>query len=284
MILRTEVGTAWRAGRAYVARGFALTRRQRKLHLELVVFYSVPALVAAWLVLYAPADQYWHVPLTFTLPWLTVAVAPIVVMLAAHAASQGESVGVVEVSRRGLRWFPRYFWTNVHTTAVFWVPVGGLTLVREHAPIPSLAPPLAWVALIGVVAVHQHVRTLLAPYLAVHSDLSGTRAALMSWRLGGLYFWPLLGAFVAGVAPVGAPLAVAYLLALALAPPRILADLATVSPQVIWVAFQAIRPILIPALYTLYVDIWAECEEATEIGKVPAEGRESENAGRGARI
>jgi len=66
-------------------------------------------------------------------------------------------------------------------------------------------PPLVWVAVIGLVALHQHVRTVMAPYLAVHGDLNGTRAALTSWQLGGRHFWHLLGTFILGSLPVALP-------------------------------------------------------------------------------
>jgi hypothetical protein len=249
---------AWSVGWRNVRRGMAITARQPDLYVQLVLLYSLPPLAAAWLVVTGPRDSAWYAPLVFALPWITVVVAPVVVMAAVEAGRDGQRLSVLEATRRGVPWVPRYLWTNVHTTLLFWLPVGSLILVYAWSPLGGLVPKAVWAAVIAVVAVHQHVRTMLAPYLAVHGDFGGTHATVQSWHLGGKHFWRLLGTFALGSAPVALPLGVAYLLAAEFAPSAVSAALLAASAQLCWVAVQSIRPVLIPALRTAYEEICAE--------------------------
>jgi hypothetical protein len=248
---------AWVAGWWNLRRGFDITRRQPDLYLKLVLLYSVPPLAAAALVLYAPSNALWYQPLTYVLPWITIVVAPVVLMHAVDAGHGGERIGVLEATRRGVPWVPRYVWTNVHTTLLFWIPVGSLVLLWERSPLGTWLPTVVWVAVIGLVALHQHVRTVLAPYLAVHGELGGTRAALTSWQLGGRHFWNLLGTFVFGSLPVALPLGAAYLALEHFGPDPISAALLAASWQLGWVGVQSTRGVLIPALHTAYEDLYA---------------------------
>jgi hypothetical protein len=116
---------------------------------------------------------------------------------------------------------------------------------------------VVWMLLIGLVALHQHVRTVLAPYLAVHGELGGTRAALTSWELGGRHFWPLLGTFVLASLPVALPLGVVYLAVERFGPDALSAALLAASWQLGWVGVQSTRGLLIPALHNAYEDLYA---------------------------
>jgi len=246
------------AGWLNVRHGLAITRRQPELYLQLVLLYSLPPLAADWLVLYGPRDVGWYQPLIYLLPAITMLVAPVVLMHAVDAGRGGERISVFEATRRGVPWVPRYVWTNVHTTVLFWVPVGALMLLWERSPLGPWLPTAVWVVVIGLVALHQHVRTVMAPYLAVHGDLGGTRAALTSWELGGRHFWHLLGTFVLGSLPVALPLGLAYMLAEHFGPDPLSAALLAASWQLGWVGVQSTRPVLIPALHTAYEEIYCE--------------------------
>ena len=72
-------------------------------------------------------------------------VAPVVLMHAVDAGRGGERIGVLEATRRGVPWVPRYVWTNVHTTVLFWVPVGTLVLLWERSPLGDWLPTVFWV-------------------------------------------------------------------------------------------------------------------------------------------
>jgi hypothetical protein len=237
-----------------VRRGLAITRQQPDLYVKLVLLYSLPPLAAAWLVLFGPPHSQW---LAFALPIITMVVAPVVLMHAVHAGHDGERIGVLEATRRGVPSAPRYVWTNVHTTVLFWVPVGALVLLRDRSPLGEALPAALWVIVIGAVAVHQHVRTVLAPYLAVHGNLAGRDAVVASWHLGGKYFWLLLGTFVLASVPVALPLGAAYIVAEHFGPDALAAALLAVSWQLSWVGVQSTRPMLIPALHTVYEDLCA---------------------------
>jgi hypothetical protein len=247
---------AWVAGWWNLRRGLEITRRQPDLYLKLILLYSVPPLVAAGLVLYGPKGTLWEEPLAYLLPFITIVVAPVVLMHAVDAGRGGERIGVLEATRRGVPWVPRYVWTNVHTTLLFWIPVGTLMLLRERSPLGSWIPPAIWVTLIGLVALHQHVRTVLAPYLAVHGELGGTRAALTSWELGGQHFWHLLGTFVLGSLPVALPLGIAYVAIERFGPDPLSAAVLAASWQLSWVGVQSTRGLLIPALHTAYENLY----------------------------
>lgn len=252
-----RVDDAWLAGWWNLRRGLAITRQQPDLYLKLVLLYSLPPLVAAGVVLFGPRNTAWYAPVVALLPIITMVVAPVVLMHAVNAGRVGERIGVLEATRRGVPWVPRYVWTNVHTTVLFWAPVGALVLLRERSPLGTLLPTVVWIAVIGLVALHQHVRTVLAPYLAVHGDLGGTRAVLTSWELGGRHFWQLLGTFVVGSLPVALPLGVAYLAIEQFGPDPLSAALVAASWQLGWVGVQSTRASLIPALHTAYEDLYA---------------------------
>jgi hypothetical protein len=253
----TTVDHAWIAGWWNFRRGLDITRQQPDLYLKLVLLYSLPPLVAAGLVLYGPRNTPWYQPLVSLLPLITMVVAPVVLMHAVDAGRGGERIGVLEATRRGVPWVPRYVWTNVHTTILFWVPVGTLVLLWERSPLGPWLPTVVWVVVIGLVALHQHVRTVLAPYLAVHGELGGTRAALTSWELGGRHFWNLLGTFVLGSLPVALPLGLAFLIIERFGPDPISAALLAASWQLGWVGVQSTRGLLIPALHTAYEDLYS---------------------------
>jgi hypothetical protein len=251
------VNHAWLAGWWNLRRGLEITRQQPDLYLKLVLLYSLPPLAAAGLVLYGPKNTLWFQPLVSLLPIVTIVVAPVVLMHAVEAASGGERIGVLEATRRGVPWVPRYVWTNVHTTILFWVPVGTLVLVWERTPLGPWLPTVVWMLMIGLVALHQHVRTVLAPYLAVHGELGGTRAALTSWELGGRHFWHLLVTFVLGSLPVALPLGLAFVCIERFGPLPVSAALLAASWQLTWVGVQSTRGLLIPALHTAYEDLYA---------------------------
>jgi hypothetical protein len=253
-VISTVSTHPWLAAVQHLRRGFDITRQQPDLYVKLVLLYSLPPMAAAWVVLFGPPMSQ---PLAFALPIITMVVAPVVLMHAVDAGHDGERIGVLEATRRGVPSIPRYVWTNVHTTVLFWVPVGALVLLRDHSPLGEVIPAAVWIAVIGTVAIHQHIRTVLAPYLAIHGNLAGRQAVVASWDLGGRYFWLLLGTFVVASLPVALPLGAAFAIAERFGPDPLAAALLAVSWQLSWVGVQSTRPVLIPALHTVYEDLCA---------------------------
>lgn len=211
------------------------------------------------------------------LPYVTAIVGTVVVMIAVSHQAHGHRIGLVRVSLKALPWVPRYFWTNLHTSVIFWLPIGLLLLVRswQEAAIPlagGLRPVVAvlWWLGIGVVALVIHTRTLLAPFFAIHGDLPGTLAALEAWRASGRHFRLCLVTLIVAGGPVAVPLgALALGLTFTLSGQALAAFLNAVG-DLVWVGIQAIRPVLIPAVYALYGDLWnAELARRRQVGEPP---------------
>ena len=201
----------------------------------------------------------------FALNAISSSVAPVVIMVTVAAGFAKESLGVAEAIRRGLAWLVRYLWTNVHTTVVFWVPVGALVILfrwqAEVAPLDATGQTIAgffWFLGIGVVAVYVHSRTLLAPFLAVHENMPGTLAALESWRLSGRYFPKVFGVFIVSSAPTAIPLAVVIVGLLLLLDDGPKSTMLAMIPSLTWVAIKFVRPFLVTAVYPLQKELWIE--------------------------
>lgn len=252
----SRVNYAWAAAWSNLREGLGITAQQPDLYVKLVLLYSVPPLLAAWLVVAGPQNQMLVQVVVSLLPLITMVVAPVVLMHAVDAGRVGERISVFEATRRGVPRVPLYIWTNVHTTIFFWVPVGSLVLLWERSPLGPWLPSVVWIVVIGLVALHQHVRTVLAPYLAVHGELGGTRAALTSWQLGGRHFWPLLGTFVLASVPVAVPFGVAFMAIEHFGPVALSTALLAASWQLAWVGVQSTRGLLIPALHAAYEGVY----------------------------
>jgi hypothetical protein len=253
-----------RAGMAYARLGLTEAGRSLGVHLRVLAAYATPALLASYLAATiaepGPLEQASIVGLT----WITAVVGTVVVMVVVSSLARGRQTGLARATVTALTWVPRYFWTNVHTTIVFWVPIGlllelGAWKAAMVTPSAGMLGPLAdglWWLLIAIVALCLHTRTLLAPFLAVHADLPGTLAALEAWRLSGRNFGLCLATFVFACLPTALPIgAVALTLAVTL-PGPVLGMLLAAWPNLVWVGNQMVRPVLIPAVYALYNDLW----------------------------
>jgi hypothetical protein len=252
-----------RQAASYVGCGLAWVRQAPPLYLLITLAYTAPAAVAAGLTAFARDSVPWQQALILALPWVTIVLGAVVIMVAVGFQSRGQIVSLRRATRVAARWVPRYLWTNFHTSIIFWVPIGLVLVLRQW--LVSIAPddfaaniPLdtLWWLLIASLAAYLHTRTLLAPFLAVHGDLPATLAMLMAWRLAGRHFTVCLATLIVGSLPVALPL---VLLALALAPTLegpAQAALLAAAPDLAWVAIQLIRPVLIPALFLLYRDLW----------------------------
>jgi hypothetical protein len=233
--------------------------------LLLIAFaYAAPALLAAGLAYAAPAPAPWLQAVIAGLPWVTAVLGAVAVMIAVGDAASGLPARLGRASGEALRWTPRYLWTNAHTSLVFWLPMTLLLQARgwQEAALPvggAAGGALAalWWLVTAAAAAGIHTRTLLAPFLAVHGDLPGTLAALESWRLSGRHFALCLGVFVVGGLPVALPLALLALGGVILLGEPAWRALEVTGPALAWAAIQAVRPVLMPAVYALYGDLWS---------------------------
>jgi len=249
--------------RRYFAAGLSLVSRRRGTYILLTVLYVAPALLAALLSVLIQEPNVWQQAVLFLLRSITVVLGTLAVMVMVSFHAQGLDISIGHASRLGACWIFRYLWTNAHTSLIFWVPTTVLIWLHarqgEIIPLAGGFQPLAdgiwWVA-IGCVALAIHTRTMLAPFFAVHGDLPGTLATIESWRTSGRSFWVCLSTLVLASAPIALPLAsVGGGLLLAL--PSSLRVLFLIAlPDLTWAAVQLIRPLLIPAVYELYKDLW----------------------------
>jgi hypothetical protein len=253
----------WRQGLAYLRRGLTITGRGPGVQLLILGVYAAPSLIAGYLAATAPEPALWQQAAMLGLPWITIVLGTVVVMVAVGHQAQRRSIRLGRATWEALRWVPRYLWTNAHTSLVFWIPMGMLLQLQRWQEsalpvrgLPGLAPALMWWLVAAGAALYLHTRTVLAPFLAVHGDLPGTLATIEAWRLSGRHFAVCFGTFVTGALPIALPLGLLALgLALAL-PDAAQAALLPAAPDLTWVSIQAVRPILIPTLYSLYEDLW----------------------------
>lgn len=237
----------------YVRRGQEIAGLDRGIYLRAVLVYALPSLVAGYLAATVDAPGLLERALMLGLPWLTIVLGAAVLMVVVGCHGRGRRIGLVDATRQGLRWVPRYVWTNCHSTLIFWGPVGALLLLRE-ALIPNDGGVLwaaGWLAIVAC-ALYLHCRTLLAPFLAVHADLPATVAIVEGWRLSGRHFGVCFWTFVLGTLPVALALGIAMGLASALVSPETWARLERGAADLAWVGVHAVRPLLVPALYCLY--------------------------------
>ncbi len=256
-------GAAWRAGVGYARRGLASLRREPLAVAAIMLLFALPA---AGVIAITAADLpqgLGRTLATLALNTLAGTVAPVMFMKVVAAAHHGSKRGLAAHLRDGAVWLPRYIWTNLHTTVIFWVPVGALTLgylgFRQldaaQAPLGTLVSA-AWIAAIAVTGIYVHTRTLLAPFLAVHGNIPGSLAALESWRLSGRYFGPVFAAFAVSAAPTALPLTAVFMAVYLTLEGRALdVFTATLTAQV-WIAIKLIRPPLVAAAYALYEQLW----------------------------
>lgn len=246
----------------YLILGLGLTRRGPFAQIALV--YSVPALLAAGLVAITGPGDSWRSPVLFALQSITTVFAPVVFMMAVSAAYTGEQTSVAQLTRRALPWLPRYLWTNVHTSMVFWVPVGALLLVRNLLDLQEPALSIWW-AVLGVAALLLHSRTVLAPFFAVHGDLPGTRAAWESWRVSRRHLGVVVTTLVVSSLP--ASLLICLAAGLFVTGPVPWPGDPEMLPQLTGIALQLVRLTLVPAFYMLYQDIGHDV--VAEAGELP---------------
>jgi hypothetical protein len=246
------------------------------LYVRLVAMFGALALVGAWLAVADVIEGFGRTAIVFGLDAVSSAFAPAVVIAAVAAGYRGRRPGVAAALRAGLAWLPRYLGTNLHTSAIFWIPMGSLVAGSQwlvgQAQLEGANAAVAgalWLVLIVLAGLYLHSRTLLAPCLALHADLPAT---LESWRLSGRHFGRVFATMVISCAPVvvvmGAGIGVA--LTAAEVNPELKATLVRMLPFLTCVGLQLIRPFLYPATWALCDDLWREeQQERSRAGEPP---------------
>ncbi|MBM4437036.1 MAG: hypothetical protein FJ029_07340 [Actinobacteria bacterium] len=255
-------GTAWRTGGHYRRAVLAYTPWT---YVALVLLFSVPP-VAAIVILASHPPEGLGLALTLAvLNFFGTIAPPVMFMMAVAAGYHRERRPIVVHLWHGATWLPRYLWTNLHTSVIFWAPMGSVVLlfrwyleeVRLSGPADAAVVAALYAGSI-VVGLYVHARTLLAPFLAVHGNLPGTLAALGAWRLGGRYFPQGFGTMVVPAGPVVLPIAgiiVGVYLALRDSPDASGTFFATLPAQM-GLALNIVRPVVVTATYGFFQDYW----------------------------
>lgn len=249
--------TALRTGLAYSRVGIQRCRTQSQLIGFLTVMFCLPIVLALALSVGFPAAT-WLGPVTFVLSTTTVIGGGLTLMVAVDASVRGETIGMGTILRRALGYLPRYVLTNVHTTIFYWsilLPAiylaGQVTIGR---PVGVVVVVWALVVAIGTVV---HLHTLFAPYMAVHSDLHPTRAAIEGFRLARNQFALSAATFVSATAGIGVPLLIAigalWMYATREGPGTV-ALFDTALPFLIAGLVQLVRPVMVASLHAMYED------------------------------
>jgi hypothetical protein len=261
-------GRVWlglHCGLHYLRGGIGILAFAPWLYVTLLVLLTVPSLGAASLAAAGMAQGLGPGTLRFALDAVSASVAPVVMMVAVAAGARRVDPGVAGALRRAPRWLPRYLWTNLHTSVIFWIPMAALLALSQWQdalhPLSGAARVLAtagWAAAVLTLGGYLHTRTLLAPFHAVHGDMPGTIATLESWRVSGRYFWPVFGTlFVTALPPALLPLALyAGLLVAVQGSPVLTGALFDMTPSLVWVGIMFVRPFLITATYLLREHLW----------------------------
>ena len=268
------MGTAWRQGGRYAVRGLKTLRLTPLVFVAIMALFSLPAAGVIAITAADLPEGLGRTAGTTVLNVLSGTVAPVMFMKAVAAAHDGRRLGLWWHLADGTRWLPRYIWTNLHTTMIFWVPVGILTVglisfqrLTFAETFPGGLISILWVVVIGGTGIYVHSRTLLAPFIAVHGNVPGSLAALESWRVSGRMFGPVFATFVISAGPIAVPLAAVFMgFYLTLAGLALDVFAATLVAQV-WIAVNLIRPPLVAATYALYTEVWAdELERRAQLG------------------
>ena len=268
------MGTAWRQGGRYAVRGLKTLRLTPLVFVAIMALFSLPAAGVIAITAADLPEGLGRTAGTTVLNVLSGTVAPVMFMKAVAAAHDGRRLGLWWHLADGTRWLPRYIWTNLHTTMIFWVPVGILTVglisfqrLTFAETFPGGLISILWVVVIGGTGIYVHSRTLLAPFIAVHGNVPGSLAALESWRVSGRMLGPVFATFVISAGPIAVPLAAVFMgFYLTLTGPALDVFTATLVAQV-WIAVNLIRPPLVAATYALYTEVWAdELERRAQLG------------------
>ena len=247
----------------YAVRGLATLRVTPFVIVAIMVLFSLPAAGVIWITAVDLPEGFGRTTGTTILNLLSGTVAPVMFMKAVAAAHEERKLGLWRHLDDGTRWLPRYIWTNLHTTVIFWAPVGILTLGLINYQRTPFAESflgglisILWIVVIGGTGIYVHSRTLLAPFIAVHGNVPGSLAALESWRVSGREFGRVFATFVITSGPIAAPLAAVFMgFYLTLTGPALEVFTATLAAQV-WIAIKLIRPPLVAATYALYTEVW----------------------------
>ncbi len=234
----------WRQAAYYVACGLRLCRKDIPGLLTLVGLFMLPPLAAVIIGSQPGPLAHW---VALGLPWITIIVGNISVVLAIEALDAGQPIVPARILPAALRWLPRYLWTNGITTLLFWglfLPLQWVVSQQTNRwGWPSFAP----VALLLLPMLFWHVRLVFSTYAAIVDDQPAIRSVMISMSRAHRRWKMMVAAFVGSVlivAPLAGPL---YLLILTMHNP-------VIEEGFEWALIMPMRPLFIATLHMIYKD------------------------------
>jgi hypothetical protein len=234
----------WRQAAYYVARGLRICRKDIPGLITLVGLFMLPPLAAVIVGSQPGPLAYW---VAWGLPWITIILGNIAVVLAIEALDAGQPVVPARILPATIRWLPRYLWTNGITTVLFWGLFVPLQWVIGQQTSRWNWPSLAPTAILLLPMLFWHVRLVFSTYAAIVDDQPGLRSVMISIRLPHRRWKMMVAAFAGSVLiviPLAGPL---YFLILTMHNPVVAAGFE-------WALIMPIRPLFIATLHVLYTD------------------------------
>lgn len=272
-----------RPGRRALPRTNSLDGQKRPMIVALT--RSTERVLAAWWDTRPAHIHYFGQVAIFSLPTLLLTFAGVsgpVMSLAFVWTMIVASVFVMDVTeqvgrrhtidyRISLRRFPwsvsRYLMTNVYSTIIFWVPVGGIYYLRSLLP-PDHPATTALALLAVLTALWIHCHTLLGPYLSLYGGLSPWQALITSCRIANDNFAETIFTFVLasaiGLIPTLLALALGWLGPVSIS----LNGLDARTTYLSWVSIEIVRPFLVPALHRFFRESWDPKGDRSAVGSV----------------
>lgn len=181
------------------------------------------------------------------LPWITITLGNISVVLAIEALDAGRPVIPNRILPAALRWLPRYLWTNGITSMLFWGLYIPLQWVISQQTGRWNWPSLVPTAILLLPMLFWHVRLVFATYATIVDNQPGLRSVMISIRLPHGRWKMVVAAFAGSfliVAPLTGPL---YLWILTIHNPVIAGGFE-------WTLVMPVRPLFIATLHVIYKD------------------------------
>ena len=237
-------GSWWRQAAGYVAAGIRICRKDIPGLVALVGLFMLPPLTAV--VVGSQPGEFAHW-LANALPWITITLGNISVVLAVEIIDAGGQVTPSAILPAAVRWLPRYLWANGITTVIFWglfTPAQwALGLLTAHWGWPSLTVIL----ILGIPFLFLHVRLVFATYAAIVDDQPGARSVIISFGIAHRRSRMVVAAFVGSVLVEGPVIGPIYLLIQGISSPY-------VAGGFTWMLIMLMRPIFIATLHEIYED------------------------------
>src|SRR5947209_7903040 len=186
----------WKQATSYVASGMRICSQDIPGLVTLVGLFALPPLAAVIVGSQPGALAFW---VATALPWITITLGNIAVVLAIEAIDAGQPVVPAQILPAAVRWLPRYLWANGITTLLFWgifTPLQwAITQETNRWNWISLAP----LALLLLPMLFCHVRLVFATYAAIVDDQPGVRSVIISIGIARHRWLMVAAAFVGSV-------------------------------------------------------------------------------------